>query len=219
MSRSDPQRVWDLPTRLFHWALTILVVFQYVTGQFGLLDMSWHIRGGYAVLTLLVFRLLWGFAGSQTSRFGGFVRSPRAVMRYLRERFAGDTRPSAGHNPLGGWSVLALLLCIAVQVTTGLFASDDIAVEGPFAAHVPARWVRLATQIHGWNENVLLILIALHVVAVLLYLLLAREDLITPMVSGRKRVPTPPLRFVSRWRALALFAIAAGAVALLAACA
>jgi len=215
MSVREKQRIWDLPTRLFHWALAILVILQYATAEFGVADMSWHVRGGYAVLTLLLFRVLWGFAGSQTSRFGEFVRRPRAVLAYLRERFAGDTRPSIGHNPLGGWSVVALLLCLAIQVATGLFSSDDIAAAGPLTAHVPARWVKLANRIHGWNEGVLLILVALHVVAVLLYLLLGREDLITPMVSGRKRVAAVALHFVSGWRALALLAIAAGAVALL----
>jgi cytochrome b len=215
MSSPQKQRIWDLPTRLFHWTLTILIVMQYATAQFRVLDMSWHIRGGYAVLTLLVFRLLWGFAGSQTSRFREFVRGPRALMNYLRARFAGDTRPGVGHNPLGGWSVLALLLCLAIQVTTGLFASDDLDTEGPLAAHVAARWVKVATRIHDANENVLLMLIALHVIAVLLYLLLGRENLITPMLSGRKHVPTAVLRFVSAWRALLLLAIAAGAVAVL----
>jgi cytochrome b len=128
---------------------------------------------------------------------------------------AANPARSIGHNPLGGWSVLALLLSLAVQVVSGLFTSDGIDNEGPLAAHVASRWVKLMTRVHGWNENVLLLLIVLHVVAVLLYTLLGRDNLIAPMVSGRKRVQGVALRFVSAWRALLVLGVAVGAVALL----
>lgn len=217
--QNPPVRVWDLPTRLFHWALTLLIVMQYATGQFGALDMTWHIRGGYAILVLVLFRIAWGFAGSQTSRFAEFVRSPGAVWRYLRLQFAGVTQTSIGHNPLGGWSVIALLLSLVVQVASGLFARDDLDNEGPLAAHVSRQTVKLMRAVHSWNENVLLLLIALHVLAVLLYLLLGKQNLIVPMITGYKRADARSLRFGSARTALAVFALAAAAVALLVFCA
>jgi cytochrome b len=209
-------RVWDLPTRLFHWVLVVLIVLLYATGEYGLLDMVWHFWLGYAVLALLIFRVLWGIFGSQTSRFGDFVRGPFAVTAYVRSLFSTNKQASIGHNPLGGWSVLALLLCVLVQAVTGLFATDEIDTDGPLVARVSMYTVKLMTRVHHWNENVLLALVGLHVVAVLLYLLVKHENLIAPMVSGRKRLlQSPQLRFASVWLALALFVVAIAGVALL----
>jgi cytochrome b len=111
-------RVWDLPTRLFHWSLVALVVLQYATGQFHLLDMRWHYWFGYATLALLAFRVLWGFAGSQTSRFAEFLRGPGAVWRHVHAYLYTTPQSSIGHNPLGGWSVLAMLACLLLQAAT-----------------------------------------------------------------------------------------------------
>ena len=209
-------RVWDLPTRLCHWALAVLIALQYATGEFGVLDWNWHFRLGYATLALLVFRVLWGVCGSQTSRFGEFVRGPRVVLRYVSAQFSTNPQRSIGHNPLGGWSVLALLACTAVQTLSGLFASDELADDGPLAAHVGARTVRWLTRVHAWNQNLLLALVVLHVAAVLLYLVLKREDLIVPMLTGRKPLAAAPaLRFASPWLALGLFAASCAAVAAL----
>jgi cytochrome b len=209
-------RVWDLPTRLFHWVLVVLIVLLYATGEYGLLDMVWHFWLGYAVLALLIFRVLWGIFGSQTSRFGDFVRGPLAVTAYVRSLFSTNKKASIGHNPLGGWSVLALLVCVLVQAVTGLFATDEIDTDGPLVARVSMYTVKLMTRVHHWNENVLLALVGVHVVAVLLYLLLRHENLIAPMISGRRRLPqSPQLRFASVWLASALFAVAVAGVALL----
>ena len=209
-------RIWDLPTRLFHWTLVVLVVLLYASGEFELLDMRWHFWAGYAVLALLGFRLLWGFAGSQTSRFGEFVRAPSAVVVYLKALRAGQHRVAVGHNPLGGWSVLALLASVAVQAVSGLFASDELEVDGPLVAHVSNYTVKLMTRVHHWNQNVLLALVGLHVVAVLAYLLLRHENLIRPMFSGRRALAEPPrLRFASNRLALALLLLCVGAVAAL----
>ena len=206
-------KIWDLPTRLFHWALVVLIAMQYATGEFHLLDMRWHFWSGYATLALIGFRVLWGLFGSQTSRFADFVRPPRVVLAYVKEQFSANPPHSIGHNPLGGWSVLILLACIAVQIATGLFASDDIDTDGPLVDLVSRRTVKLMTRLHDWNQNLLLLLIALHVIAVLLHLLLRRDDLIVPMITGRKRVTTAqPLRFKSGWLALGLFAACAAAV-------
>jgi cytochrome b len=208
------QRVWDLPIRLFHWVLVLLIALQYATGKFQWLDMRWHFYFGYTTLALIGFRIAWGFFGSQTSRFGDFVRGPRAVWRYLRAQAHGAASPGVGHNPLGGWSVLALLASIAVQAISGLFASDDIDTDGPFAAQVTRATVRLMTRVHVWNQSILLILIALHIVAVLSYWLLKHDDLITPMITGVKRVArAESLRFANAWLALLLFGLCVGAVA------
>jgi len=209
-------RVWDLPTRLFHWVLVALIVLLYATGEYDVLDMRWHFWAGYATLALLLFRVLWGFLGSQTSRFRDFVRGPFAVAAYVRALFSTNRKPSVGHNPLGGWSVLALLLCVAVQSVTGLFSSDEIDSDGPFVAHVPVKTVKLMTRLHHWNQNVLLILIGVHVAAVVLYLLLRHENLIGPMISGRKRsADARPLRFAGAWLALTLAVLSIAAVAIL----
>jgi len=210
------QRVWDLPTRLFHWALVVLIALQYATGEFHFLDMQWHFRFGYATLALIAFRVLWGFCGSQTSRFSDFLRGPRAVLRYLRDSVSTNPQTHVGHNPLGGWSVLALLACVAVQSVSGLFASDDIDTDGPLVAHVSDATVNLMTRVHHWNENVLLILVCLHVSAILLYLIVKRDDLVTPMIRGFRRATSmQSLRFSSSWLALTLLAFCAATVAAL----
>jgi cytochrome b len=211
---SPSLRVWDLPTRLFHWLLVVLIAAQYATGEFHWLDMRWHFWFGYATLALILFRVIWGFCGSQTSRFADFVRGPGAVLRYMKSKFSTYPQMSIGHNPLGGWSVVILLLCVLVQALSGLFSSDDIDSDGPFAAWVSQAAIKWMTRLHHWNQNVLLILIALHVVAILLYLLLRHDNLIVPMISGkRKLAPPQSVRFASSWRALAAFALAAAVVA------
>jgi cytochrome b len=210
------RRVWDLPTRLFHWALTALIIMQYATGEYHVLDMRWHYWLGYATLALIAFRVLWGLVGSQTSRFAEFLRGPDVVLRHIHAYVYQNPQSSIGHNPLGGWSVLALLACVLVQAVSGLFASDDVSEQGPFADHVSAKTMHIMTRLHDWNQNLLLILIALHVVAVLLHLVLKHDNLIVPMLSGRKNLAaSPPLRFVSAWRALLLLVVCAAGVAAL----
>jgi len=208
-----PVTIWDLPTRLFHWLLLALVVLQYATGEYHLLDMRWHLWLGYVTLALVMFRVLWGFFGSQTSRFADFVRGPSAVLRHLRATLNGTTQQSSvGHNALGGWSVLAMLTCLFVQCISGLFASDDVATRGPFADALSESALHLATRIHNWNQSVLLLLIGGHIVAVLLHLL-RRDNLIVPMITGRKLLANAPeLRLVAACRALLLFALCAAAV-------
>lgn len=209
-------RVWDLPTRLFHWVLVVLIALQYASGEFNLFDMRWHFWFGYATLALIGYRILWGVFGSQTSRFSDFVRGPVAALHYVRAQMSTNPQRSVGHNPLGGWSVLALLASVLVQAISGLFSSDDIVTDGPLVARVSDATVKLMTRVHKWNENVLLILIGLHIVTVLAYLLLKRENLIAPMFSGRKQLSAAPrLRFVTAWWALATLILCAAAVATL----
>lgn len=205
---------WDLPVRIFHWALVLLVIWQIVTVSIGGNTMQLHAYGGYAILTLVLFRVLWGFLGGTHARFGDFVRGAAAVIRYVRALRAGPHTPHAGHNPLGGWSVLAMLACLLVQGTTGLFANDDVMMEGPLAKHVSSRASEIATAIHDANAVLLLSLIALHVAAVLFYLLAKKENLIAPMITGHKPTATArdPARGAGLWLAALLVGCSAAAV-------
>ncbi|MEN6540527.1 MAG: cytochrome b/b6 domain-containing protein [Mizugakiibacter sp.] len=206
-------KVWDLPTRLTHWALAALVLLQYGTAEWHWLSMDWHFRFGYATLALVLFRVAWGFAGSRSSRFADFVRGPARVAAYLRATLARREARTLGHNPLGGWSVLALLLCLAVQGVSGLFGSDDITLFGPLSSRVSDGAVALMTALHKFNRVVLLALVALHLVAVFAHLAFKRDNLIAPMLHGWKRWPAAvALRFAPGWRAWLLLAIAAALV-------
>ncbi|HXS72637.1 MAG TPA: cytochrome b/b6 domain-containing protein [Rhodanobacteraceae bacterium] len=206
-----PTKVWDMPTRAFHWALAVLILLQYGTADWHWLNMQWHVRFGYATLALILFRIIWGFAGSQTARFRDFVRGPRRVIGYARDLLAKRAGFNIGHNPLGGWSVLAMLSCLLLQTFTGLFSSNRRHTEfGPWAAHIPEAWTRRMTEIHQINQNVLLVLIGLHIAVVLAYWIGKDENLIGPMLHGRKPLaPMVPLRFVSLRRALMMIALAA----------
>jgi cytochrome b len=205
--------VWDLPTRVFHWSLVLCIVLQFAGGEFGLLPMAWHYWIGYVTLALVGFRVLWGFFGSTTSRFADFVRGPRTVLAYLRSDGNAAITARAGHNPLGGWSVLAMLATVAVQAISGLFSSDDVTENGPLAARAAASTIRLMTRVRWWTRVALVALIVLHVGAVLLYGWIGRRNLVGPMLHGRSIVgsPTPP-GVVSAWRAPALFALCIGVV-------
>ncbi|MEO7431504.1 MAG: cytochrome b/b6 domain-containing protein [Dokdonella sp.] len=206
-------RVWDLPTRLFHWVLVALIALQYATGQFGLLSMQWHYLCGYATLALIVFRVLWGFFGSDTSRFSHFVRNPFVVLHYLRGLISGDARRKAGHNPLGGWSVLVMLALVSLQAVSGLFTTDDVTEDGPLVARVSDAAITLMTSLHHTTRYLLLALIALHVCAVALHYGWRKENLVAPMFDGCAPVDgVPALRFVSVWRAVVLLLMSAAAV-------
>ncbi len=209
-------RVWDLPTRLFHWTLVALIALQFATAQFGLLDMSWHFRFGYATLALIVFRVVWGFVGSQTSRFTHFVRGPGAIVAYTRATFSREPHVAIGHNPLGGWSVLVFLASISVQCVSGLFSSDGVDTDGPLADNVTSATVKFFTRVHDWNQDFLLLLIAVHVVAIALYRVVRHDDLTGPMLTGRRPLETGPLHFASNGRALVVIVLAALAVGVLA---
>lgn len=206
-------RVWDLPTRIFHWSLVGLIGLQYASGEFHLLSMQWHYWFGYATLGLIGFRVLWGVAGSQTSRFTHFLRGPRTVLRYISDFARGRETHAPGHNPIGGWSVLLMLAVVALQAISGLFTSDDISEDGPLVARVSDATVALMTRIHHLNRYALLLLIALHVGAVALHYAMRNENLVAPMLHGHARFyRAHALRFVSSWRALVLLELSLGAV-------
>ena len=177
-------RVWDLPIRLFHWLLVLCIVLSFITVKIGGNAMQFHALIGYCVLTLIIFRVCWGLVGSHHARFIHFVPSPKGLVNYI----LGKTKAGLGHNLLGALSVLALLVSLGLQATTGLFANDDIAFEGPFAKYVSNDMVQFLTSIHYFNEKVLIILIALHLCAILYYQKFKGENLIKPMLLGDKEI-------------------------------
>lgn len=203
---------WDLPVRIFHWLLALLVLAQVATAWIGGNAMQWHARGGYAILALVLFRLLWGFLGGTHARFADFVRGPRAVAAYAKSLRARTHVPHAGHNPLGGWSVLAMLASLLLQACTGLFASDDVMTEGPLAKHVSSRAVEIATKVHDVNAIVLVVLVCLHVAAVLYYLAVRKQNLVLPMLTGRKPEGHAPASGGNPWLAAILLGGCAAAV-------
>lgn len=206
-------RVWDLPTRLFHWALAAAVIALVATAKTGAMD--WHFRLGYTVMALLVFRLAWGFVGGRWSRFSSFVYAPGSMLAYLRGRPHPDHL--VGHNPLGAVSVFALLAALLLQVATGLVSDDAITFTGPLAAMVPGSWSDAATSWHkGAGQWLLIALTALHVLAVLFYAGVKRVRMVRPMLSGDRALAPghapAPSRDDGRSRllALVLFALSAG---------
>jgi len=179
---APPRRIiWDLGVRAFHWLVVALIVAAWWSYRSDL--MVWHRRIGYAIAAMLAFRVFWGFVGSAPARFSNFVRSPADVARYLRGRIPGGV----GHNPAGGWSVLALLATLAVLVVTGLLGVTQEGDSGRIASGVPFDWSRTATHLHALAFDALLALVGLHLVAVLIHQLLG-HDLVRPMFSGRKRL-------------------------------
>lgn len=179
-------KVWDLPTRLFHWLLVLLFAFSWWSAENR--HMDWHYLSGLTLLGLLTFRLLWGLFGSSTARLGALFASPRAVWTYLR----GRSTVEAGHNPLGGYSVLAMLGLLATQIGSGLFATDVDGLEsGPFSFLVTFDQGRLAAAIHSTSFNLLIAMIALHILAILFHLLFRRRNLVGPMLTGCDRSLAP----------------------------
>jgi cytochrome b len=210
MGNGQSVRVWDFPTRLFHWLLVILIGFSWWSAEVGHLDL--HIWSGLAVFALVVFRVIWGFIGSNTARFGKFVRSPIAVLNYLRSD--SSTPKPAGHNPIGGYSVLVMLLLVSVQVGTGLFANDEDGLDaGPLNRLVSYETGDTLSNLHHLSFTLLQAIIVVHVLAILFYLLLRKRNLLTPMITGAdKQLETTQgaLVAVGSLRVVVAAAIAAG---------
>lgn len=227
-------RVWDLPVRLIHWLLVLLILFSWwsaeqgpglpdttrasleASSEYGFIPwMEWHRWSGYAVLGLITFRILWGFVGSDTARFGSFLRGPKGIGAYLGKLFSSSREPHVGHNPLGGLSVLALIVLIVAQTILGLFAIDVDGIEsGPLAVFVSFDDGRVAAEWHEVVFNVLLAFIVLHLLAILFYALFKRDNLVGPMITGRRKLgegaAAPSMRPL--WLALLLAVIAGGVV-------
>jgi cytochrome b len=198
------QSVWDLPTRLFHWLLVALIGVSWWTAENGRIE--WHLWSGLGIMSLLLFRILWGFVGSSTARFAAFVRGPRHIAGYLRGEWRG-----IGHNPLGALSVIALLGLLVVQVGLGLFSTDEDGLYSGFLA----QWISLdaseeAAELHDDMFDVLLVFMGLHIAAVLFYWLFRRQNLVGPMISGRAALDpeAEPMRPGKWWVALLCLAAA-----------
>ncbi len=184
-------RVWDLPVRVFHWLLVVLVVSQIVTVSIGGNAMEYHLLGGYAILALIAFRIIWGLIGTPAARFVNFVRGPRAVLRYAVTLTQTGAEHHPGHNPLGGWSVMAMLTSLLVQAVSGLFADDEIMTTGPLWKYISEDTASLFNVIHETNALVLLTLVCIHLAAILFYLVRKKQNLIVPMFTGSKPVSGP----------------------------
>ncbi len=193
LTRADSERpprsvlVWDFPTRLFHWLLVIFVIISFVTGKMGGNAMQYHEWSGVTILTLLLFRLVWGFAGSRESRFITFLRGPSAVVRYATTLLHSDSTHYLGHNPLGGWSIIAMIFALLGQAATGLFANDDIVTEGPLFDWVSKATSDWLTRVHKLNQQVIIALVCVHVLAVLFYFFYKHDNLVKPMITGVKQ--------------------------------
>lgn len=211
---SSAIRVWDWPVRLTHWLFVFCIVVSWWSAEQRV--MQWHLYSGYTLLGLLIFRIYWGFAGSSSARFSHFLRGPSGVMAYLRE--SREAHRDAGHNPLGGWSVAAMLVLMLVQVSIGLFVSDVDGLEsGPLSHLVSFDTSRTLAEIHELVFNVILTLIGLHIVAILFYLLVKRDNLIVAMLTGRRRAGGPAgrmsaMRAVPAWRVIPGIVLAGGVV-------
>ncbi len=208
--------VWDAPTRLFHWLTVVLVIAAYTTWRMNLMD--WHAWTGDTLLALLLFRLLWGFFGSETARFSAFLASPRAAALQLAAGLRREPDRQVGHNPAGGWMVLLLLAFLLAETLTGIYIANDVAVEGSLTELVPAPIANLITDLHSYFWDALVGAVILHVLAILVYAVAKRHDLLTPMITGHKALPQDVKRprLAGAARAALLFGCSALAAAALA---
>ncbi len=215
-----PLRVWDAPTRLFHWAIALLVALSFGSAEAGWMRV--HLVSGYLVLTLLLFRLVWGFVGSETSRFRQFLINPLTALHSLRKFRERTPDTQVGHNPAGGWMVVVMLALLCVQVLTGLFNTEDYgaanAAAGPLVKYVSKPVSSLAGTLHAINFSLLLTVIAVHIAAIAAYVRFKKHDLVRPMITGMKRLPasTRQPRLISPLRAAAVLAASGAAVWVLA---
>jgi cytochrome b len=208
--------VWDLPTRLFHWLAAALVAVAYATWRLNW--MAWHAFAGDTLLALLLFRLAWGFAGSETARFAQFLVAPRTAARHLALLFHREPDEQVGHNPAGGWMVLLLLALLLGQTLTGIVVNNDVADEGPLTEIMPASIANLVDDLHTLLWDALLAAVALHIIAIAIYAVGKGHNLLRPMLTGRKLLPLhrAPPRLASPTLALSMLCCSAAAAALLA---
>ena len=205
-------KVWDLPIRLFHWAVVLLIAAAWATQEYDRMDL--HVLVGYTILALLLFRLVWGVIGSDTARFTRFLRGPASALRHLAHITRREADTEIGHNAAGGWMVLAMLALIGVQGVTGLFSNDDGETEGPLMHLVSKSRSDWLSHIHSLNFKLIEGVIVLHVLAIVMYTVLKRQNLVRPMLTGTKMMPANAVapRLVSPLWAAVTLAAAAGVV-------
>ncbi len=212
LTAPDLVRVWDMPIRVFHWSIVGLVSLSWVSAENGYMRL--HLWSGLGLLTLVVFRIAWGFVGSTTARFSDFIHGPGRALAYLRAMRRGERPAHTGHNPAGGWMVMALLAALLLQAGTGLFANDGVHFNGPLAARISSALSDRLTNLHGNIFNVIVLLVWMHIVAVMFYRYVRGENLIRAMITGskpRREIPgNADLKFVRlRWALLCLALAAA----------
>lgn len=214
-AKNDSRLIWDLPVRVVHWSLVLCVAGSFATHYAGAQWFAWHRRCGYAVLVLTVFRILWGFLGTRHARFADFLRGPADILAYLR---AGRAARVAGHNPLGALSVIALLATLLTQAATGLFANDEVMNAGPLMGYISQDSSNRITGWHHLMSDLLWVLIALHLAAVLFYAGVRQQPIIRAMVTGRRSIgDVPPSAGIANSRtrlAVILIVLLAGLLAL-----
>lgn len=208
--------VWDVPTRVFHWLLVALITTSWITGSLGNDWLRYHFWSGYTILTLVLFRIVWGLVGSTHARFANFVRGIPSALHHLRELMRPGPTSDVGHNAIGGWMIVAMLIVLLVQTGTGLFADDDIVTTGPLGDLVSSDTRKLLTTIHSYNFNLILALAGIHIAAVLAFLVIKRQNLVGAMITGRKHGLAPTVRDAARAHPALAAAVLLGAAAVVA---
>jgi len=205
----QPTPIWDLPTRLFHWGIVILVGTSWLSQHENW--MTLHLLSGYTMLSALLFRLVWGFIGSDTARFTQFLKSPLAAIHHLLHLHRREPDTEVGHNAAGGWMVLVMLGLLAVQVGTGLCSNDEVDVEGPLAHVVGAENSDRISHIHALNFWLIALVIVMHLLAIATYRILKGHNLVLPMITGTKHLPAriAPPRIANPLLAAVVFVVAA----------
>ncbi|MEP7313233.1 MAG: cytochrome b/b6 domain-containing protein [Pseudomonadota bacterium] len=189
---ADKRLVWDLPLRLFHWVLVLSLLASYLTAKGGFEYMQYHFWLGYWMIGLIVFRIIWGFVGPRHARFASFFPGPGKLGRYLTTILRSDSAPTVGHNPAGGVMVLLMLLMVGAQAGSGLFVTDDVAWAGPYNPAVSEATAGKLTWFHHLNFDVLIWVLALHVIAILFYAVRKKQNLVGPMLHGHKHAHHVP---------------------------
>jgi cytochrome b len=185
----EKRLVWDLPLRLFHWLLVVSMIASWITAELGFDWMQIHLWLGYGTIGMVVFRIIWGFIGPRHARFASFLSGPAGIWRYARGLAAGTMIQTAGHNPLGGISVIVMLVLVGFQTATGLFATDDIVWTGPWNPAVSGATADRLTSLHHLNFNIILVAVSLHIMAIAFYFLVKKQNLVVAMLHGKKAVP------------------------------
>ena len=206
--------MWDIPTRAFHWFLAISLCASWATAEAGFEWIDTHDFLGYCALTLVLFRILWGVTGTRYARFSDFVKGPGTVAATVPKLFSRNPGTDVGHNPIGGWSVLVFLLLVGIQAGTGLFISDDVLHSGPYHHVISSSLAGQLAQIHHLNSTAIQVFVVIHIVAIAWYRWGKDTALVGPMISGRKALDDPAQSIGSSQllKALAVFAVAAGAI-------
>ena len=181
--------VWDGFVRVFHWSLVLLFSISVASGKVGGEWLVWHMRSGYAILALVTFRVIWGFVGGEYARYVSFLAGPVRGFKFAKGLLGKSHEHVIGHNPVGGWMVIVLLLLLATQAVLGLFSNDEIATTGPLARYVSDETSITLMGRHRTIGNVLLALVGVHVAAVLFHVIVKKEGLIRAMFSGKKELP------------------------------